>query len=63
MIGPLPEALGYNAILVMVDAKTKQIIAVSTTIELTSLGWAKLYRDHVYAYHGLSDKIISDRGG
>ena len=62
MIGPLPEAQGFDAILVVVDFKTKQIIAIPTTIELSSLGWAKLYRDHVYAYHGLSDKIISDRG-
>jgi hypothetical protein len=62
MIGPVPEAQGYNAILVIVDCKTKQIIAVPSTIELTALGWAKIYRDHVYAYHGLSDKIISDRG-
>jgi hypothetical protein len=62
MIGPLPEAQGFNAILVMVDFKTKQIIAVPTTTDLNSLGWAKLYRDHVYAHHGLSDKIISDRG-
>ena len=62
MIGPLPEAQGFDAILVMVDVKTKQIIATPTTIELNSLGLAKLYRDHVYAHHGLSDKIISDRG-
>ena len=62
IIGPLPEALGYDAILVMVDCKSKQIIAVPTNMDLNSLGWAKLYRDHVYAYHGLSDKIISDRG-
>ena len=62
IIGPLPEALGFDAILVVVDTKSKQIIAIPTTIELSSLGWAKLFRDHVYAFHGLPDKIISDRG-
>ena len=46
----------------MIDCKSKQIIAVPTNIDLNSLGWAKLYRDYVYAYYGLSDKIISNRG-
>ena len=62
MIGPLPESLGYTSILNIVCLFSKQVISIPTNIELSSMGWAKLYRDHVYCHHGLSRKIISDRG-
>ena len=62
MIGPLPESSGNNAILVVVDMFSKEIIPMATTIELSSMGWARLYRDHVYCKHGLSRKIVIDRG-
>lgn len=62
MIGPLPESQGHDAILIIVDVAGKQIIPVPTNIELTSEGWAKILRDHVFVYHGLPRKIISDRG-
>ena len=62
MIGPLPDSAENNAILVVVDMFSKEIIPMATTIELSSMGWARLYRDHVYCKHGLSRKVISDRG-
>lgn len=62
MIGLLPEPLGYMAILNIVCLFSKQVISISTNIELSSMDWAKLYRDHVYCHHGLSRKIISNRG-
>ena len=62
IIGPLPESLGYNAILNIVDMHSKQVISLPTQTELSSMGWAKLYRDHVFCQHGLSKKIVSDRG-
>lgn len=62
MIGPLPESLGYDAILNVVCMFSKQIISIPTNIELSALGWAKLYRDHVFCHHGLARKIVSDRG-
>jgi len=36
--------------------------AIPTTAETSGFGLAKLYRDHVWRYHGLPDSIISDRG-
>ena len=61
-IGPLPESQGYNAIMVVVDRFTKGAHFIPTTIEITSLGTAKEFRDHVFVHHGLPRKIISDRG-
>lgn len=62
MIGPFPESFGYDAILVFVDRFTKKMEAIPTNVELTSMGTAKLYRDHVWKHHGLPRKVISDRG-
>jgi Integrase zinc binding domain len=62
IIGPLPEAHGYNAINIIVDRKSKLGHFVPTTIELSSLGQAKIYRDHIFRLHGIPQKIISDRG-
>jgi hypothetical protein len=62
IIGPLPEAHGYNAINVIMDRKSKLRHFIPTTIELSSLGQAKIYRDHIFRLHGIPQKIISDRG-
>ena len=62
MIGPLPESAGNNAILNVIDMFSKQIISIPTQTELSSMGWARLYRDHVWCNHGKSRKIVSDRG-
>ena len=58
----LPKSSGYDAILVVVDRFTKMVHLVPTTEELSALGLAKLYRDHVWKIHGLPNSIISDRG-
>ena len=39
----LPEALGFNALLVVVDHAKKQMHAILTTAETSALGLAKLY--------------------
>jgi len=39
----LPEAQGYNAILVVCDRFTKQVHIIPTTKEMNSLGLAHLY--------------------
>jgi len=62
LIGPLPESQGFNAIMVVVDRFTKGSHFIPTTIEITSLGVAKEFRDHVFVHHGLPWKVISDRG-
>jgi Integrase zinc binding domain len=56
----LPEAQGFDALLVVVDHAKKQMHIVPTTSEMSALGLAKLYRDNVWRYHGLPDSMISD---
>ena len=58
----LPEAQGYDAILVVCDRFTKQVHIIPTTKETSSLGLARLCRDHVWKLHGLPNTVISDRG-
>lgn len=62
MITHLPESQGHNSILVVVDMKSKDYIAVPCSDELSSEGWANLFVKHVYAQHGLPERIWSDRG-
>jgi hypothetical protein len=62
MITQLPESQGHDAILVIVDWFSKEIIVIPSQTELTSEGWAREYIAHVFSKHGLSRKIISDRG-
>jgi len=58
----LPEAQGFDVLLVVVDRAKKQMHAIPTMSETSALGLAKLYRDNAWRYHGLPDSIISDRG-
>src|ERR1700729_387878 len=62
LIGPLPESMGYNAIMVIVDYFTKMKVFIPTTIELTSLGAAELFRLHALKHFGIPKGVISDRG-
>ena len=57
LIGPLPESQGYNAVLVIVDRFSKMIILIATNTELTAVGTACIYHDHVWSKHGLLIKI------
>jgi hypothetical protein len=61
-ITSLPEAQGYDAILVVCDHYSKQVHIIPTTSETSSLGLACLYHDHIWKLHGLLDSIISDHG-
>lgn len=62
MITHLPNAQGQNAVLMMVDMKSKDFIPVATTDELNSEGWANLLIRHVVSVHGIPERIYSDRG-
>jgi Chromo (CHRromatin Organisation MOdifier) domain/Integrase core domain len=62
MIGPLPESKGNDAILTIIDKRTKHPILVPTTTTLSSEGWARILLDHVFKRFGLPRYIISDRG-
>jgi hypothetical protein len=62
LIGPLPMAHGYDMILVFVDRFTKAAKFQACNSEINSLGFAKHYRDRVFRDHGLSERLIHDRG-
>ena len=57
----LPEAQGYNAILVTVCRGTKQAHFIPTVEETSARGTAVLYRDNVWKLHGLPEEIITDK--
>ena len=60
-ISDLPKSEGYNKILIDVDKLTKYLVIVPTTGNLTELGAAKLFHDHVITKFGMPKKVISDR--
>ena len=61
MIGPLPKSNGMDAIVVIVDQFTKMIRLKATTINISSEGIAKIYRDEIWKIHGVPRTILSDR--
>src|SRR5882724_2821299 len=48
--------------MVVVDCLSKCTHAVLTTSDVTALGIAQLFRDHVWKLHGLPEEVISDQG-
>jgi len=58
----MPESLGYNYILVVVDWFSKEVIFVPCTKEETALSTVELFGDHVWCQHGLPSSVVSDRG-
>ncbi len=62
MVTGLPKSNGHDAILVIVNRFSKEIIPVACSTVVTSEGWARILRDEVYAKHGMPQVIISDQG-
>ena len=62
LIVGLPESNGFDSILVVVDRLSKMLHAIPTHETVNSLGLARLFRDHVWKLHGLSEEATSDRG-
>ena len=56
----LPEAQGYDAILVMCDWMSKMVHIIPTTKATSAQRLAALYRDNVWKQHRLLESIISD---
>jgi hypothetical protein len=63
LIGPLPESLGYTAILVIVCRLSKHAQFVATTFSLGTSGFAHLFVKNVACRYGLPDSIYADRDG
>jgi len=51
-----------DAIVVIIDRFTKMIHLKATTMNISSEGIAKIYQDDIWKLHGISRKILSDRG-
>ena len=54
---------GNDALLVFVDKLTKMTHLVPCNLKINAQQAAEAFRDHVWKYHGLPKKIISDRDG
>lgn len=61
MVTGLPESEGYNAVAVFVDRLTKYCRFAPCRKEVTAVGYARLFFDHVFRNFGLPESIISDR--
>jgi len=62
MIGPLPSSNGMDTILVIVDQFMKIIRLKVTTMNISSKGIAKIYRNKIWKLHGVPRTILSDQG-
>ena len=61
-IGELPESEKKNAILVVVDRKSKGAHFIACTTSETAESTARLFLDNVWKLHGLPKRTVSDRG-
>ena len=62
VIGLLPKSNGMDTIIVIVDRFTKMIRLKMTMTNISLEGIVKIYRDEIWKLHGISRKILSDRG-
>ena len=58
----MPESLGYNYILVVVDQFSEEVVFMPCTKEETAYSTAELFRDHVWCQHRLPSTVVSDHG-
>ena len=61
-IEQLPNAGGYDSILVVVCRFTKMAAFIPTVVTATSRDLADAFVQHIWSKHGLPDDIVSDRG-
>ena len=58
----MPESLGYNNILVVIDQFSKEAVFIPCTKEENALMTAELFRDHIWCQHSLPSSVVSNRG-
>ena len=61
-IGPLPESLGFDSILVVIDKFTKYVMVIPVNTELDMSGLIEVLNKEIFICFGLPKKLISDRG-
>jgi len=62
LITQLPTSNGFDAILVVACLLSKMCRVIPTTSDLSSLGMATLFLEHIWRTFGFPEKTISDRG-
>lgn len=62
MMGPLNPSNGKTAIFVVVDKRSKWVIAIATSFNLTSRGTRQLLEAYVFPVLGKPEAIICDNG-
>ena len=60
-IDPLPESLGYDTTLVIVDKSTKCITAIPVNKEIDTSRLIKILNKEAFLYFGLLKYLTSDR--
>jgi len=61
-ITKLPLAQRYNTILVVCNRFSKMVHFIATIEKTSAERLAKLFQDHVWKLHRLSESIVSDKG-
>ena len=61
-ITELPDAHGFDAMMVVVDSVSKHSHFIPTHTTVTALGSVQLYLQNVWKLHGLLKSMLSDRG-
>ena len=62
VIGLLSKSNGMDTIIVIVDRFTKMSRLKMTMTNISLIGIVKIYQDEIWKLHGISRKILSDRG-
>ena len=62
IIGPLPKSNRMDVIVIIANQFMKIIRLKATMTNISSKGITKIYRDNIWKLHGVSRKILSDRG-